>query len=308
MRRFFTIIALTLLSTIALAQAAQQGTQGTVQEAQGTQDAMQGAQQLPTEGVQGLAAEQSADLAAEQSQGLQMKPSPNNPEALWDAAAAAYNGGDYDTAIEYYTTILSGDRHSADLYYNLANAYFKREQIALALLNYNRALRLRPGDEDIRHNLEYAEQSTRDSIEEIPEFFLSTWVRGLRSLLSGNAWTILSLVLLALTLTMALLFLLAQRLSMRKVGFYAMGVLGVLFLLATSFAWSDRTEATQRREAIIMSSSVSIKSSPDSTSTELFVLHEGTRVRVGEVMDGWAEVRIADGRKGWIEIDRIERI
>lgn len=302
MRRFFTIIALTLLSTsIALAQGAEGSVQGTQSAMQGTQ----GSATMQSEVVQGLSAEQSAEQS---QQGLQMKPSPNNPEALWDAAAAAYNGGDYDTAIEYYNTILSGDRHSADLYYNLANAYFKREQIALALLNYNRALRLRPGDEDIRHNLEYAEQSTRDSIEQIPEFFLSTWVRGLRSLLSGNAWTILSLVLLALTLTMALIFLLAQRLSMRKVGFYAMGVLGVLFLLTTSFAWSDRSEATQRREAIIMSSSVSIKSSPDSTSTELFVLHEGTKVRVGEVMDGWAEVRIADGRKGWIEIDRIERI
>lgn len=302
------LFVLLMLFVGAPSWAQQAMQQPNIQDTQAAQQVGQATQ--PMQGSQPMLNPEAAESqqGGQGSQGLQMKPSPNNPEALWDAAAAAYNAGDYDTAIEYYTTILSGNRHSADLYYNLANAYFKREQIALALLNYNRALRLSPGDEDVRHNLEFAEQSTRDSIEQIPEFFLTTWVRSLRSLLSGNAWTVLSLVLLALTLAMALQFLLAQRLSMRKVGFYAMGVLGVLFILTTSFAWSARSEATQRREAIIMSSSVSIKSSPDATSTELFVLHEGTKVRVGEVMDGWAEVRIADGRKGWIEINRIERI
>lgn len=302
------LFVLLMLFVGAPSWAQQAMQQPNIQDTQATQQVGQATQ--PMQGSQPMLNPEAAESqqGGQGSQGLQMKPSPNNPEALWDTAAAAYNAGDYDTAIEYYTTILSGNRHSADLYYNLANAYFKREQIALALLNYNRALRLSPGDEDVRHNLEFAEQSTRDSIEQIPEFFLTTWVRSLRSLLSGNAWTVLSLVLLALTLAMALQFLLAQRLSMRKVGFYAMGVLGVLFILTTSFAWSARSEATQRREAIIMSSSVSIKSSPDATSTELFVLHEGTKVRVGEVMDGWAEVRIADGRKGWIEINRIERI
>lgn len=289
MRRFFIIIALLALSaTFAQAQ---------------TEPAEQ-PMPMPTE-----AQEQPQQGQPQEQQPLfTMKPSPNNPEALWDAAAAAYNAADYLTAIEYYTTILDGGRHSAELYYNLANAYFKREQVGEALLNYNRALRLSPADEDIRHNLAFAEQSTKDSIEQIPEFFLSTWMRSVRNLMGGNAWTILSIVMLALALAMALLYLLAQPLSMRKTGFYSMALFGLLFIITTSFAWSARTEATAQRDAIIMSSAASIKSSPDSNSTELFVLHEGTKVRVGEVMDKWAEVRIADGRKGWIEIDRIERI
>lgn len=281
MRRFFIIIALLALSaTFVQAQTEQP---------------------MPTEA-------QEQGQPQEQQPLFTMKPSPNNPEALWDAAAAAYNAADYLTAIEYYTTILDGGRHSAELYYNLANAYFKREQVGEALLNYNRALRLSPADEDIRHNLAFAEQSTKDSIEQIPEFFLSTWMRSVRNLMGGNTWTILSIVMLALALAMALLYLLAQPLTMRKTGFYSMAVFGLLFIITTSFAWSARTEATAQRDAIIMSSAASIKSSPDSNSTELFVLHEGTKVRVGEVMDKWAEVRIADGRKGWIEIDRIERI
>ena len=287
MRRFFIIIALLALSA-TFVQAQTEPTE----------------QPMPTE-----AQEQPQQGQPQEQQPLfTMKPSPNNPEALWDAAAAAYNAADYLTAIEYYTTILDGGRHSAELYYNLANAYFKREQVGEALLNYNRALRLSPADEDIRHNLAFAEQSTKDSIEQIPEFFLSTWMRSVRNLMGGNTWTILSIVMLALALAMALLYLLAQPLTMRKTGFYSMALFGLLFIITTSFAWSARTEATAQRDAIIMSSAASIKSSPDGNSTELFVLHEGTKVRVGEVMDKWAEVRIADGRKGWIEIDRIERI
>lgn len=293
MRRFFIIIALLALSA-------------TFAQAQTEQPMPTEAQEQPQQ--QGQQEGQSQGQPQEQQPLFTMKPSPNNPEALWDAAAAAYNAADYLTAIEYYTTILDGGRHSAELYYNLANAYFKREQVGEALLNYNRALRLKPADEDIRHNLAYAEQSTKDSIEQIPEFFLSTWMRSVRNLMGGNAWTILSIVMLALALTMALIYLLAQPLTMRKAGFYSMAVFGLLFIITTSFAWSARTEATARREAIIMSSAASIKSSPDGNATELFVLHEGTKVRVGEVMEKWAEVRIADGRKGWIEIDRIERI
>ena len=190
----------------------------------------------------------------------------------------------------------------------MANAYLKMEELAEAILYYNRALRLAPADEDVRHNLEYAEQMTRDSIEEIPEFILTTWVRAVRGALSSTAWCILSLVLLVVSLSMMLVYLLAQRLSLRKTGFYVMVVAGVLFILTTIFAWSEGRMDVEHREAVIMNSAVSIKSSPDRAATELFVLHEGTKVVIGETISGWAEVRIADGRKGWIEESRIERI
>ena len=230
------------------------------------------------------------------------------PSQKWEQANAAYNNGDYASALKQYETIQADGLHSAALYYNMANAYFKMDELAEAILYYNRALRLAPADEDIRHNLEYAEQMTRDSIEEIPEFILTTWVRAVRGALSSTAWCILSLVLLVVSLSMMLVYLLAQRLSLRKTGFYVMVVAGVLFILTTIFAWSEGRMDVEHREAVIMNSAVSIKSSPDRAATELFVLHEGTKVVIGETISGWAEVRIADGRKGWIEESRIERI
>ena len=237
-----------------------------------------------------------------------MQPTSNEPDALWAAANSAYNTGEWDKALANYKIIADKGLESAALYYNMANTYFKKGDIAHSILFYHRALRLAPADEDIRHNLEYAEQSTKDIIDEIPEFFLFTWMRSLRDVMGGNAWTVLSLIVLVATLVAALVYLLSQRLSARKTGFYLMIACGLIFFVTTAFAISARGVMVSKSEAVIMSSSVSIKSSPDRSSTELFVLHEGTTVETGDEVDGWIEIRIADGRKGWIEQSRLEHI
>ena len=251
---------------------------------------------------------ESAEQAASAVAQSVAQPMAATPTQMWEQANAAYNSGDYSSALKLYEAIQTEGLHSAALYYNMANAYFKMDELAESILYYNRALRLAPADEDIRHNLEYAESMTKDSIEKIPEFILTTWVRAVRGAFSSTAWSVLSLVLLATSLAMMLVYLLAQRLSLRKVGFYVMMVAGVLFILTTIFAWGEGRMDVEHREAVVMNSAVSIKSSPDRAATELFVLHEGTKLVIGATIDGWAEVRIADGRKGWIEESRIERI
>ena len=235
-------------------------------------------------------------------------PTDMSTEELWNSANEAYSNAEYPTALEYYNAILERGLHSAALYYNLANTYFKTEQLGNAILYYNRAQRIAPADEDIRHNLEYAEQMTKDSIEKIPEFILTTWVRTMRGTLSSTAWCVISLSLLALALGMALLYMLAQRLTLRKTGFYIMATSTLMFIITSLFAWSEREMIVNSRDAIVMNSAISIKSSPDRAATELFVLHEGTKVSIGHEIAGWAEVRISDGRKGWVENSRIEKI
>lgn len=172
-------------------------------------------------------------------------PRPTTDE-LWDMANTAYINGNFHSAAEVYEEILSRGVSSVKLYYNLANAYFKEDRIGKAILYYKRALRLAPGNDDIRHNLSVAEARTKDNIEDIPEFFFVTWMREARHTMSCTAWSVLSLVLLACALALFLVYLLAQRLSLRKAGFYGTVVAVLLCMLTTWFALGERREMLGR--------------------------------------------------------------
>lgn len=226
----------------------------------------------------------------------------------WERGNSAYIEGNYEEAVEEYTAILNGGEYSMKLYYNLANAYFKMGSMGKAILYYNRALRISPSQEDIRHNLALAEAQTKDRIAVVPEFFLNRWMRATRNSMSCMAWSILSLVALALVSAFVILFLLASKIRWRKLGFYGALCCIMLFVATTLFAISSRNDMLSRNEAIVMGTAISIKSSPDRSATDLFVLHEGTKVRILSQVDEWCEVVIADGKKGWTEKKNIEEI
>lgn len=226
----------------------------------------------------------------------------------WNEGNKAYIEGNYDKAIEEYNTILGRGEYSMKLYFNLANAYFKSDKIGKAILYYNKALRLAPSQEDVRYNLSIAEAKTKDRIAVVPEFFLNRWLVVVRNSMSCMAWGVLSLVMFAFVLIFALLFLLASRIRWRKAGFYGAMVALILFVATTAFAVSSRNDMLSHDEAVVMSSAISVKSSPDNSATDLFVLHEGTKVHILSEMDEWCEVVIADGKKGWCETKHIEEI
>ena len=228
--------------------------------------------------------------------------------AHWELGNKAYTDGDFARAVEEYQAIVEEGEYSLKLYYNLANAYFKLGELGEAILYYNRALRIAPANDDVRHNLALAEAQTKDRIAEVPEFFLNRWLHSVANSMSCLAWSVLSLVALALVAIFVLLFLLASQLSKRKVGFYGALVSLVLFVGTTAFALSVRSEMLERNEAVVMASAVSIKSSPDRSATDIFVLHEGTMVNIVSEVDEWREITIADGKKGWVEAKNIEQI
>ncbi|MBO5961943.1 MAG: tetratricopeptide repeat protein [Alistipes sp.] len=238
---------------------------------------------------------------------LSVSASPTSTER-WEMGNKAYIEGNYDKAIEEYQAILEGGEYSMKLYYNLANAYFKTGAIGKSILYYNKALRIAPSQEDIRHNLAIAEAQTKDRIAVIPEFFLNRWLRTVRNSMSCTAWSVMSLAAFGLLLAFALLFLLASRLRWRKAGFYGALCALLLFVAMTSFAVSSRNDMLLHEEAIVMGSAISVKSSPDRSATDLFVLHEGTKVKLLSEVDEWCEVVIADGKKGWTLKSNIEEI
>ncbi|MDR2885577.1 MAG: tetratricopeptide repeat protein [Rikenellaceae bacterium] len=226
----------------------------------------------------------------------------------WDRANTAYINTDYREAIAIYDSILLTGQESQRLYYNLGNACFKDQQTGRAILYYNKALRMAPTDADTRYNLAVANSYVKDKIEQVPTFFVERWIAAAAVALSGNTWTWVSIALLVLALSGVVMYLLPGRMGRRKAGFWAGVSCAVLFIGATLFAVHARSESLHPTEGIVMSSAVAVKSSPDRASTDLFVIHEGTKVRVVGNLQGWIEVTLADGKKGWIEATAIEMI
>lgn len=227
---------------------------------------------------------------------------------LWERGNQSYIDGDYAAAVTAYQAIENRGYSSARLYYNMGNAYYKQGQIGRAILYYNRALVISPSMDDARHNLEIAEAQTKDNIAVVPEFFLNRYMRTLRSAISCSAWSVMSVAFFGVMLLFLLIFLLGSRIKVRKVGFYGAVVSLLLFVVVTIFGVSARNSIIDRPAAIVMSSAISVKSSPDRAATDLFVLHEGTKVEVSSEVDGWSEITIADGKKGWTESAHLERI
>ncbi|MBQ8989721.1 MAG: BatD family protein [Prevotella sp.] len=223
-------------------------------------------------------------------------------------ADSAYVRGEYQQAIKDYEALLKQGA-SADLYYNLGNAYYRTENITRAVLNYERALLLSPGDGDIRFNLQIAQAKTIDKIVPESEMFFVTWYKSLINLMSVDGWARTALVSLSLVIILLLVYLFSDRLWLRKIGFFGGIVLLLLFVLSNVFAWQQKQNLLFRKGAIVMSPSVTVKSAPASNGTDLFILHEGTKVTIKDgSMKDWKEIRIADGKEGWIESKQLEEI
>jgi tetratricopeptide (TPR) repeat protein len=223
----------------------------------------------------------------------------------FEIANAAYADGRFEEAAAGYEALLA-ETPNATLYYNLGNARFKQGELAQAILNYERALRLRPNYADAKYNLAFAQNKITDNIEE-QDFFLLTWVRAVRNCLSEHTWTILSICLFILSLAGILLFLLSREVWLRKTAFHVAWVALLFSLIAGLNAGSLHNRDTLRNEAIITQGVVNAKSSPDRSGTDLFTVHEGTKVTIRETLGEWANVRVGQN-EGWIRLSNLERI
>lgn len=231
-------------------------------------------------------------------------------DSLWTKGTEAYASGDWEGAVSSWQTIANAGVESEELYYNLGNACFKGGDFPHAILYFERTLKLDPSHSDARFNLELANAMIQDKIESVPQFVLSSWARKVCWWLKSDAWAILFLFLLAGAVGMFLLFRLAGTPGARKLGFYSAIVLILLALMAFLFARWQRRDYYNADSAIVMRPVSSVKSSPsdDSSSKDLFVLHEGTKVKLLDEVGSWKNIELADGRQGWIPGGDVEVI
>jgi len=227
---------------------------------------------------------------------------------LFEQGNKAFMDQEYTVAVEKYEKLIQTGNVAAEVYYNLGNAYYKTGNIASSILNYERALRLNPSDDDITYNLRIAYLATIDKIEPVPVVFYEKWWNDFVNGGSVNTRAVLTVVLFWISLILASVYLFSTRVTLRKIMFFG----SLIFLFSGFFAWyltySQHQYLTNNKAALIFTESAYVKSSPDNKSANLFMLHSGTRIDVIDELQDWKKIRIANGNEGWIEKKAIEII
>lgn len=232
----------------------------------------------------------------------------SNAKVTKQMADAEYAKDNYQEAIKQYNEVLK-QGVSADLYYNLGNAYFRTENITQAVLAYERAYKLSPGDKDINFNLQFARSKTIDKITPEAEVFFITWYHQLVNFTNSDKWATCSIVFFILMLILAACYLFGPSMMIIKTGFYGAVISFVLFLSTSFLAWQQKRESQNHDVAIITEASVQVKKTPSATSANEMVLHEGTKVEITDrSMKEWLGIKLSDGREGWIKPSTIEEI
>lgn len=219
-----------------------------------------------------------------------------------------YANNKFNEATEKYESIIASGYEAPEIYFNLGNAYFKQGALAMSILNYERALLLKPNDEDVTFNLAMARQQVVDKIEVIDQFFVTQWVSQLQLKFSSDYWAIISMLTFIIFITMAFLFVFSRSSALKKMAFFAGITLVIISGISINMSYAQKERLTERNSAIILTGSVTVKGSPDSSGTELFILHEGSKVTISDKVGEWVEIKLLDGNIGWIEASHIEVI
>jgi len=232
----------------------------------------------------------------------------NTPDSLFLRGNEYYQAGNYEKAIDSYLEIDSMGYYSPELYYNLGNTYFRSNKLGRARLYLERAVLSKPGEEDYQANLEYLKSMLPDKFDEVPELFLKTWLREIVNLTNTDGWMKIAVLFFILFIIGGLLYIFSSNLSLRRSGFYG----GLLFLFIGTTTLVFSLKQNQRRfhsnHAIILEASQTVHSAPRESGKQLFVLHEGSKVKLEKELEGWIEIKVSDGRKGWIPASSAEEI
>jgi tetratricopeptide (TPR) repeat protein len=231
----------------------------------------------------------------------------NDYKVLKDANKA-YTEGEFQKAVDEYEKLVKSGLAAADLYYNLGNAYYRTGDYKSAILNYERAKKLDPNNENIDVNLELCQKFVQDKIEVVPKFFLVNWLNAFLNVFSSRGWAFISIFTFISFLCLVLLFLFTRSIFFRKMSFY-LGIIS-FFISTITFLASYKQDQilTNHKTAIVFSQSVSVKSSPNESGTVLFIIHEGLKVSITDSSNGWKEIKLDDGRVGWLPDETIAEI
>ncbi|OYT16011.1 MAG: hypothetical protein B7C24_10020 [Bacteroidetes bacterium 4572_77] len=219
-----------------------------------------------------------------------------------------YNNSKYDSAALLYQQVIDSGYQSPELYYNLGNTYYKLQEIPTAILYYEKALKLKPNNENIHHNLTLCNTMIPDRIEAVPQLFFIKWYQGLYNYFPIDTWAYIGIGLFSLAAFFMLFYFLSHIKAMRKLGFWS----AIFLILLSAFSFFLTTQKynsfKRHNQAIIFTPSVTVKSSPAQNSVDLFVIHEGTKVYILDQVGNWRKIKIQNGSIGWLELENMQLI
>lgn len=231
-----------------------------------------------------------------------------NIEKYISDANELYQSEQYSEAIDLYRKIINEGFESTALYYNLANSYYRNSQLGMAILYYEKALKIDPDDEDVLHNLKIANAHTVDKFKEVPELFLVTWWNHLVNTFTLHNWSLIVVITFLALLFFIGTYLLTKTGSLKKIMFYAGTISAALTILFAVLLFSKYNLESSSTYGILTESIISAKLSPDVKSNDAFVIHEGVKFSVDDELKGWVKIKLSDGKVGWLPKTSFEEI
>ena len=232
----------------------------------------------------------------------------NDATGVFEKGNSLYAKGQYKEAMDCYKQLLDKGYESAVVYYNMGNASYKMDDMPSAILYFEKAHKLAPTDEDINFNIRLTNLKTTDKIEEIPEFFLTRWWKSSILLFPVETLSVMSVIFFLIGSGLLILYFFANSFPVKKYAFYA--ALAIFFIgILTIFAGNRQLNYfDNHHQAIVFSSSVTVKSGPVDKSTTLFVIHDGTKVNVEDNNNDWIKIKLTNGNEGWIKASDVKEI
>ena len=226
----------------------------------------------------------------------------------FEIANKLYQKGNYQDAIEQYQSILKTNRHSAELYFNLGNCYYKLNKVAPAIYNFEKALLLNPNDDEIKNNLKFAQKLQIDDIKEVPKVGFNKWAQDFVAINDFDTWARISVGLSIIFLLSFTGYYFSGTSLLKKISFSAMLLIFILFSLSIYATIFEKQNYQNEKPAIVFEEITPVKTEPKNDASDAFLLHEGTKVFIKDTLDNWRKIEIPDGKSGWINANAIKEL
>lgn len=231
-----------------------------------------------------------------------------NLDSLFVQANKLYQQEDYSKALKVYQEIENQNVESGELFFNIANVYYRTNQVAPSIYYYEKALLLEPNNKDITFNLEFAKRMTLDNIEALPKSMGQKFRDGIVLKFTYNTWAILTVSFAFLFAILFLLYHFSYNTGVKRIYFITSSLSVIFVLLTVLFTYQNYQYIQNTRTAIIFKQLAPVKSAPTKSSEVNFELHEGTKVSILETLDDWMKIKITDGKTGWINEDSLREL